>query len=288
MTDIKSKLKRQIEILGITLSQNFPSPLRTFDLADIFNVEELTIKRDLQDIRASGIDMHSEKKKGVCVTGNLEEQKLRELIQQYSALSYSEGYVEKATTLFVKRLREKALANMVTLQMCIDTCREAIIDYEKESEDLEFGRKICPVLIFELDNYWRVLAMNEDKLKQFHLNKIIEVRISNKSFNPIPKENIEEIFKYSWRSWLSPDKFNIKLRFSSQWIERLRPKQLMDTETLKDCADGSVIYETTVNSLDELAGWIVTRGKGVEVLEPEELKEKVINLARAVLGNYDF
>lgn len=286
MLDIKSKLKRQIEILGITLSQNFPSPLRTFDLADIFNVEELTIKRDLQDLRASGIDMHSEKKRGVCITGNLPEQKLRELIQQYSALSYSEGFVEKSTTLFVKRLREKALANMVTLQMCIDTCSEAVIDYEKESEDLEFGRAICPLLIFELDNYWRVLAMNEDKLKQFHLNKIIEVRISNKTFIPVPKENIEEIFKYSWRSWLGPDKYNIKLRFSAQWVERLKPKQLMDSEILTECSNGSVIYETTVNSLEEIAGWIVTRGRGVEVLEPEILKDKVINLAKDVLENY--
>ncbi|RPI15485.1 MAG: WYL domain-containing transcriptional regulator [Ignavibacteriae bacterium] len=287
MLDIKSKLKRQIEILGITLSQNFPSPLNTFDLADMFKVEELTIKRDLQDLRASGIDMHSVRRKGICLTNNLPEQKIRELIQQYSALSYSDGFVEKSTMLFVKRLREKALANMVTLQMCIDTNREAMIDYEKESEELEFGRAICPVLIFELDNYWRVLAVNEGKLKQFHLNKIIEVRISNKNFKPIAKENIEEVFKYSWRSWLGPDKYNIKLRFSPQWAERLRPKQLMDTETLTECADGSIVYETTVNSLEEIAGWIVTRGRGVVVLEPEVLREKVIKLAKEVLDNYD-
>jgi predicted DNA-binding transcriptional regulator YafY len=170
--------------------------------------------------------------------------------------------------------------------MCIDTNSRAVIDYEKESEELEFGREICPLFIFELDNYWRVLAMNEKKLKQFHLNKIIEVRISNKSFVPVDKENIEELFKNSWRSWLGSEKYNIKLKLSSKWAERLRPKLLMDTEVLVECADGSVIYETTVNSLEEIAGWIVSRGMGVEVLEPEILRDKVINLAKDVLANY--
>ena len=61
----------------------------------------------------------------------------------------------------------------------------------------------------------------------------------------------------------------------------------MANETFHEIDDGSFIYETTVNSLDELASWIVSRGKGVKVLEPPELKEKVINLAKDSISNYD-
>ena len=286
MADVKNKFKRQIEIRGICLSQNHPVPLKTFDLADIFKVEELTIKRDLQDLRASGIDIHSEKKRGICISGNLSEERLHELIQQYSALSYNDNHVEKSTSLVVKRLGEKSLANMVTLLMCIDNNMSAIIDYEKESQELEFGREVNPVLIFELDNYWRVLAVNNNKLKQFHMNKIIEARMSEKSFDPVNKEKINDIFKYSWRSWLGEEKYNVKLLFSPQWVERLKPKQLMESELLIEHDDGSVTYESVVNSLDEIAGWIVSRGKGVTVLEPEELKQRVIKLAKDTLENY--
>ena len=49
---------------------------------------------------------------------------------------------------------------------------------------------------------------------------------------------------------------------------------------------GSVILESTVNSLTELASWMVSRGKGVELLEPAELKEHIIALARGALSNY--
>ena len=132
MLDIRNKLKRQIEILGLCLSQNHPSPLKTFDLADIFNVEELTIKRDLQDIRGYGIDIHSEKKWGVCISGVLSHDKLLELIHQYSALSLSDEIADKSTSLLVSHLGEKSLANLVILQICIEQHRTAIIDYEKE------------------------------------------------------------------------------------------------------------------------------------------------------------
>lgn len=286
MQDFKVKFKRQVEILGICLSQNYPSPLKTFDLADMFGVEELTIKRDLQDLRSAGIDIHSEKKHGVRLSRRLDENKIRELIQQYSVLNAADKHIEKSTGLLVNRLGEKALANMVTLEMCIEKGVSARIDYEKESEELEFGREIQPVLIFQSEHMWRVLAVSEGRMKQFLLNKIIEARETNRQFRKVDKEKIEDIFKYSWRSWLGQEKIHVKLRFSSVWAERLRPKPLMEYETTNDNPDGSMIYETIVNSLDEIASWIVSRGDGVIVMEPEELKEKVIRLAKETLDNY--
>jgi predicted DNA-binding transcriptional regulator YafY len=60
----------------------------------------------------------------------------------------------------------------------------------------------------------------------------------------------------------------------------------METQRLEERSDGSVIFEAVVNSLVEVASWVVTKGKGVEVLEPLELKGMVVTLAQEVLGNY--
>ena len=49
----------------------------------------------------------------------------------------------------------------------------------------------------------------------------------------------------------------------------------------------STILETVVNSLKEIASWIVSRGEGVIVIEPSELRELVIKTAHGVLNNYD-
>ena len=37
----------------------------------------------------------------------------------------------------------------------------------------------------------------------------------------------------------------------------------------------------------EIAGWVATRGVGVIVLEPAELKEQVIEIAKGILKNYN-
>ena len=287
MIDLKSKFKRQIEILGICLSRKYDGELNTFDLAEMFGVEELTVKRDLRELRENGIDIHSVKGKGLGLFSKVTESKLRELIKQYSALNTSDTFVDKSTNLFVTKLKEKSLANMVILQMCIDNKKTALIDYEKESEEMEHGQEISPLLIFQTDNYWRVLTLHKGKIKQYILNKIIDVRESNKHFIPIPKEKIEDVFKYSFRSWLGEETFKIKLQFSPTWSDRIKPKQLLDSETFTENPDGSVIYEATVNSLDEIAGWVATRGEGVIVLEPAELKERVIEIAKGILKNYN-
>jgi predicted DNA-binding transcriptional regulator YafY len=49
---------------------------------------------------------------------------------------------------------------------------------------------------------------------------------------------------------------------------------------------GSIFFEATVNSLNEIAGWIISRGEGVKVLAPDILKEHVMELAQGVLKNY--
>ncbi len=285
MIDFKSKFKRQIEILGICLGKNY-SGMTISEIAEIFGVEELTIKRDMNDLRSSGIAIHSLKGKGVEIEKKLPPEKLRELIRQYSALNTSNSFVEKSTALLVNRLREEALANMVTLQMCIDKNQMAVIDYEKDADIYERSVEISPLLIFQADNYWRLLTLSEGRLKQFLLNKVITARASKRTFKPVSKDKIDDVFRHSFRSWLGDETYSIKLLFSSYWADRMKPKQLLDSEKFTEQPDGSIIYEATVNSLDEIAGWVVTRGEGVKVIDPPELKEKVITLAKGVMKNY--
>ncbi|MBN8586517.1 MAG: WYL domain-containing transcriptional regulator [Ignavibacteria bacterium] len=287
MQDIRSKFKRQLEIAGLILSQNFSGIIRSTELADIFEVEELTIMRDLQQLRAIGIDIHSTKKHGVCINKKISSVKLLELIRQYASLAMNSSAAERSTKLLVNRLGEKSLANIVVLQMCAEKNHAAAIDYEKDNGMLDFGREINPVLVFQNEGYWRVLAFTNGCFKQFHLNKILEARQTDKEFPKVDPEVLNDVFRFSWKSWVGTDKIDIKLQFSTVWKERILPKQLMTNETFTESEEGNFIYETTVNSLDELASWIVSRGKGVKVIEPDELRTRVISLAKDSLGNYE-
>ena len=92
--------------------------------------------------------------------------------------------------------------------------------------------------------------------------------------------------KYSWKSWFGNEKHMVKLWLSEFWAERILPTILVENQRIKKNKDGTIIFECTVNSLNEIAGWIVSRGEGIKVIEPKELKEKVIELAKGALKNY--
>jgi predicted DNA-binding transcriptional regulator YafY len=284
MLEVQTKVKRQIELLGIAL--NNTEGLKDADFAVIFDRDIPTIKRDMQELRSLGINIHSEKKQGICVAGQMEPELLRELITQYTGICNSASGIDKATALLVKMQKEKALHRIVMLQRCIEGSTVAIIDYQKDEQETEHNRELCPLMIFSSEGQWRVLAVNNGKIKQYLLNKILDVRLGTKKFSKIPQEKIVDMFRYSFRSWVGSEQHKVKIHLSKVWADRIKPRHMVESEVITKNEDGSVVFEATVNSLEEVASWVVTRGAGVKVLEPKRLEEMVVGLAKGALANY--
>jgi predicted DNA-binding transcriptional regulator YafY len=285
MIELQTKIKRQIEILGIAVDN--PAAWRAVDLSELYGCEELTVKRDLQELRSYGFDLHSEKKRGIRLGTPLDQRRVQDLITQYLGLSGSDYTVDKATALMVRKLKEKALSIVVTLQRCIDRCQVARIDYQKEAEDLEKGREIQPLLIFQSDGFWRVLAVHDGVIKQYHLNKIVSAAALGRKFRRVPQERIDEMFRYSFKSWIGNERHTVTIRLSKTWADRIRPQQTVETQNLTVLPDGSVVFEAIVNSLKEVASSVISKGEGVQVIDPPALRETVIALARGALKNYE-
>lgn len=284
MLELQHKIKRQIEILGLAVDNE--KKLRDVDCAALFDRDIPTIKRDMQDLRAVGIAVHSRRTAGICLDQPIPAKLLTEVILQYLGICASTHAVDKATSLLVKKHKEKALSRIVTLQRCIESRSVARITYEKDSTEIERNREICPVLLFNSDGSWRVLAMNEGRPKQFHIIKMLDVAATEKKFKPPTQEQIDALFQHSFRSWIGTENHTVRLKLNATWAERIKPQQMMESQVITEEKDGSVVLETTVNSLDEVASWVVSRGLGVTVLEPRALKEKVVALARGALANY--
>jgi predicted DNA-binding transcriptional regulator YafY len=114
----------------------------------------------------------------------------------------------------------------------------------------------------------------------------MNVKMTDERFTKLPGERFEDLFMFSWKSWLGDEKYDIKLQICKEWADRFRLRMLIKGQKVTKQEDGSIIFEATVNSLNEIAGWIVSRGEGIKVLSPDKLKEHVLELARGVLKNY--
>lgn len=285
MFNFQSKFKRQIEILGLCLSDYLQKPIKISDIADYFQVEILTIKRDLQDLRSYGIDIHSNKKLGICIETELPKEKLIDIILHYVKLNHNDYPLDKSTALLVEKRGVKALSNIVMLQLCIDNSEATKIHYNKMGAEVEEYKEIHPLLILQNEGSWRLLAGSRGKIKQYLVDKIVSVLATGKKFDK-EEYKFSDLFKYSWKSWFGDEKHNVKLWLSPYWAERVTPRMFVVEQKIEKNEDQSIIFECTVNSLGEIASWIISRGKGIKVIEPIELQSLVISLAKDCLSNY--
>lgn len=285
LNNLQSKLKRQIEIVGLTLASDKNVHYSLTDFADMFEVDEVTIKRDLKDLRFSGIPISSYKGRGIMIKNGLNNEVTREFLLEYVGFCYSRNIFDKSTSLLIEKQNYDALGNFVQLQICIEKRFCAEIDYHNHNYEYE-QRTIKPLFIFHSEGSWRLLTQDGESVKQFHLDKIRKVKMSSTKFERISDEKLEEYFRYSWGSWIGKDKIKVKLQLDKTWGERLKLRTLIKDQSFELQEDGTLIFCVTVNTLHEIASWIVSRGKGCKVLEPIELKERVIQLAKETIENY--
>lgn len=282
--DNKSQLKRQVEILGLSLAPG--AKYEASDFHEMFNYHEAQLQRDLAAIRSMGIDIHSTKKK-IGLTGTTKPEVLHEIIVQYLGYCYSSDSYDRATSLLVKKQKEKALYYVVAFQRAIDSGTKVEIDYEKERGKVDEKRVLCPLMLFQADHEWRVLAINEGVKKQYILQKIRNLRMLEERFEKPKRDELRRLFENMWSGWLGEAKYKIKIRFSPLWATRLDHRVFTENQVYTVQSDGTALLEAGVPNLDEVASWVVSRGEGVTVLEPPELRELVIKLARGALKNYE-
>lgn len=278
----RQKAARQFDLLARAIAQENNS---TLDFEVLYNISKATVNRDLQDLRDLGVDIHIDGGYFVLSTP-LTRQLQYSTLMYFIGGIYSENEFDKATALIIEKNAEKAIPLFSNLQFCIDNKVEAELTYCTNDDSTYQKRRIQPLFIFHSDRAWRVLVQENNSVKQFILEKISSVNITSDRFEPKHEDVYNKFFRYSWRSWVGCDEFEVELELSPKWTSRIKERSLLPGQKLSIRDDGSSIFSVKVNTLSEIAGWIVSRGRGVRVLKPLELAEKVKKLALEALENY--
>jgi len=255
------------------------------DAASRFRCDAITIKRVLKDIRSFGIDIHSAGKKGIVLFNKPTQNQIKEITLSYFSAAVSTQF-DRGLNKLVRRQKANAIPIITAIQMGIEKQKKVIVEYKKSDTDYCLKVVLDPLLFFHSDGRWRLLAKDNNTIKQFLIDKITNAELTVKGFTRIKKEDIELLFKGSFKSWIGSEQHRVVLRVYPPWKNRIIPSLMIETKLLSENEDGSIDIEMIVNSLHEIAGWIVSRGKGIKVIEPKELRKGVIDLAKLVLNNY--
>ena len=299
------KIDRLIGILSVLLQKD---TVTAPELAELFEVSRRTINRDIDTLCYAGIPIRTKQGAGGgiyiargyridrTVLTSKDMQTILAGLRSLDSISGSGYYgqlMEKLQTgssdllsgkdsmlIDLSSWYKESLAPKIALiQDAIESRHLLRFDYFAPSG--ESRRTIEPYYVVFKWSSWYVWGWcNKRKdFRLFKLNRMDNVILTDKTFEcrevPVPDLSNEKVFKggIKVRTLFDPD---VKWRL----IEEFGPKCFEETK------DGRLLFSTEYTDMDNLISWILTFGGKAEVIEPEEARKKLLEIAELIEKNY--
>ncbi len=300
------KIDRLIGILSILLQEE---KVTAPDLAERFEVSRRTINRDIDHLCNAGVPISTIQGShgGIrimdgykmdrtiltskdmqmilaglrsldSVSGSKYYSQLMDKVQAGSAnvISGSESILIDLASWYKDSLSQK----IELIQHAIES--RVVISFCYFAPNGESERTIEPYyLIFKWSNWyvWGWCKTRKD-YRLFKLNRMdglkeLEEHVEKKEV-PFPDLSEERVFS---------DEIHVKAMFEPvvKWrlVEEFGPKCF----TVQ--ADGKLLFEENYTSFEHLVSWILSFGNQVEVLEPKQLRQAILNRAKEIVKTYE-
>ncbi len=262
---------RQIEILSQIINGKVCSKA---DLAAEYNVEEITINRDMRVLRDKGIQIFS-KNNRVVLTSAPTAEILSRLAAEYISLKLNSEMHYENLKVLSKHLKQNTLTCLTFISKAIAEKIVIEIKYQRLYDDQIETYVLQPVRLINIEYNWLMHAckMNETLIQSFYVNRIKDIRLSNKKFRLNVLEQSTEA------------KYKIILRFHPDVEQQVLGKIWFDDfEAEKDATD-FIIIKTNQPITNKLASWCISWWNNIEVIEPDELKNHIHSMISEYLKN---
>ena len=167
--------------------------------------------------------------------------------------------------------------------------KRIVIDYFSRQTGEKIEREVSPQrLVYYRDNwYLDGYCHLRNGLRSFSVDAIEHARLTDTAADAVDEQVMSDVFESSYGIFNGPSRQTARLKFTpfrAQWVSReiWHPEQVG-----KLLPDGSYQLEVPYGEDWELIQDILKQGADVEVLGPDELKEKGANAVRKMGAIYD-
>lgn len=147
---------------------------------------------------------------------------------------------------------------------------------------------IDPYAIAFRRHSWYLIAycFEHQKIIQFKLVRLRYVEETDECFCRPDEFSVEDYFRQSWEVWGGGDPIVVKVRFSPKVAAMIAEVKRHSSQVVHPQPDGGIIFEVIVSGIEEIAAWIRGYGRDAEVLEPEHLRDQMLDHAQGMLTIY--
>lgn len=299
------KIDRLIGILSVLLQKEKTTAP---ELADRFEVSKRTINRDIEDLCRAGIPIRTAQGIGGGISimdgyrmdrtilTSKDMQMILAGLRSLDSVSGSSYYgqlmekIQAGSSEFITG-RDSILIDLSSwyrdsLAPKIEIIQDAIGDrclirFRYYAPSGESERTVEPYYLVFRWSSWYLWAwcLKRKDFRLFKLNRMDGVQITEKNFKcrdaTMPDLSNEKIF---------PGGIKVKALFEAD--QKWRLVEEFGTSCFTENDDGRLLFTADYTDMENLITWILTFGDKAEVIEPEEVRERVRTAIEAMIKNY--
>lgn len=324
---------RADRLLNLLLLLQNRGKMSSRQLAELLEVSERTIVRDIEALSAAGIPVYAERgSRGGWVladsyrtnlTGMRPEEIISLLLTNHNELlkdlgiqgDFQAAYqkllaaapapIRQDAELIRERLHidgagwhasEEAFPWLSAVQEAVWSQRKLRIRYRKEEGGTEgiteriTERIIHPLGLIAKRNVWYVAAQQESngELRTFRISRMEEAALLDETFVRPDGFDLAAYWEQSTTRFKSDlPRYVARMRTNEAGLNRLRKERFIKVLHVEGPDNqGQILAEIDLQTLDWACGVILRIGRDVEVLEPQELRDRVISEAQTILALY--
>lgn len=299
------KIDRMIGILSVLLQKE---KITAPELAEMFEVSRRTINRDVEALCKEGIPISTSQGAGggirimegyrmdKTILTSKDMQMILAGLRSLDSISGSGYYrqlmekLQSGSSHFISG-RDSILIDLSSwykealapkIQMIQDAIEERkLLSFDYYAPKGESKRTIEPYyLVFQWSSWyvWGWCIQKQD-FRLFKLNRMDCLFKTKEVFTaknvPLPDLSTEKIF---------PFEIQVKALFPKE--EKWRLVEEFGINCFTENTDGTLLFSAGYTDMENLIHWLLTFGDHVQVLEPKEVKERLIQIAQNILEQY--
>jgi predicted DNA-binding transcriptional regulator YafY len=161
--------------------------------------------------------------------------------------------------------------------------------YESLRSGAESERTVHPYRLHLAEDAWYLVAVCELRKgpRLFILRNIRDIGVLDTCYRPDGQFDIDGYLQKRMFLFIEGGgRHTVRIWFSARFADYIRQRRWHPAQELTVNADGSLLLSMVVDAYDVVACWIMQFGSGAEVLEPAELRRRIVRESRAIEGIY--
>ena len=160
--------------------------------------------------------------------------------------------------------------------------------YRKHGRKEILLRHVHPYHIAYVDNRWCLFAFDVERqgMRTFVLSRVGRVKLTGGRFTVAKKFDLNEHLSGSLGLYRGEEDCEVVVDFDSWAADDVLGRRWHTSQALMELEDGGLRVKMRLNSLEEVERWVLGFGKHATVVEPVELRQRLLQATEELSQRY--